>query len=465
MRIFASGRLRSFSLLFTDIISLALSITVVFFIFSRCSWQYDMAFALHTWPVFLLLLSFNLCGRLYCGNLFYPGQVIHPVEELRRLTLGCVGSFVIFTAVSEITGNSFRFPHVALIVSMAVALIALPVGRIVMRYLLWKAGLAYIPAVITGDISLASSVAERIKNDEFGILSLKASGCGKTIDTDIPDMSIDELFEYAAENHINYIICCRSAEHKFEHLDRYIANFMHILMVNDISGFPVLWSYPVSFYNFFSFEVSNRLLRKSVLLQKRIIEVFFAAVALFLLLIPGVFLAMLVKLTSRGPVFYRSKRLGKNGRPIEVLKFRTMCDGAEKELERLLAENPEMRKEWSSCFKLTDDPRVTRVGRFLRKTSLDELPQFWNVLKGEMALIGPRPIIEAEKEYYGEHYPAFSSVKPGITGLWQVSGRSNTDYAGRVALDVFYVNNWSIWMDYYIFFATINAVILQRGAR
>ena len=118
-----------------------------------------------------------------------------------------------------------------------------------------------------------------------------------------------------------------------------------------------------------------------------------------------------------------------------------------------------------SKFKLTDDPRITPLGKFLRKTSLDELPQFWNVIKGEMSLIGPRPIVPAEVKYYGKDYETFSSVKPGITGLWQVSGRSSTDYEERVELDVFYVNNWSIWMDFYIMFATINAVLLQRGAK
>ena len=155
----------------------------------------------------------------------------------------------------------------------------------------------------------------------------------------------------------------------------------------------------------------------------------------------------------------------KNGKPIEVLKFRTMRENAEYELEQLFEKYPEMRLEWEHYFKLENDPRITYFGKFLRRTSLDELPQFWNILKGDMALIGPRPIVNAEVKYYGKDYPVFSSVKPGITGLWQVSGRSDTGYEERVALDVFYVNNWSIWMDYYIFFATLNAIFLRRGAK
>ena len=463
--LFGSGRLRSFSLLFSDIFFLALSISAVFFIYSSYEQSFSFPSVYRTWPVFLLMISFNMCGRLYCGNIFYPGQVIHPVEELRRLTLGCAGSFIIYIAVLQMSRSGIALPGMALVLSMCVSLVSLPVGRIFLRYLLWKCGAAYIPAVIIGDADLAQSVVERMRRDDFGVLEVKASGCGRVIAENIPDMDLGVLLKYTAENHINYIICCNGETENFDNLDEFISCFTHILVVNNASRFPVLWSYPVSFYRYFSFEVSNRLMRRSVLWQKRIFEVLFAVMALFLLALPGIVLAILVKLTSRGPVFYRSKRLGKSGKTIEVLKFRTMYENAEQELELLFEKDPELRREWESCFKLDNDPRVTRFGRFLRCTSLDELPQFWNVLKGEMALIGPRPIVSAEVKYYGKDYSVFTSVKPGITGLWQVSGRSNTDYTERVALDVFYVNNWSIWMDYYIFFATINAVFLRRGAK
>ena len=141
-----------------------------------------------------------------------------------------------------------------------------------------------------------------------------------------------------------------------------------------------------------------------------------------------------------------------------------MNPDADEKLEQLLAENPDLKEEWEKNFKLDNDPRITKIGHFLRKTSLDELPQFINVLKGEMALIGPRPIVQKEVAYYGDDYKIFASVKPGITGLWQVSGRSDTSYEQRVQLDVYYVANWSIWMDYYIFLNTFVAVLLRKGA-
>ena len=135
------------------------------------------------------------------------------------------------------------------------------------------------------------------------------------------------------------------------------------------------------------------------------------------------------------------------------------------QLEALLKAHPELEEEWKNGFKLQNDPRITPVGQFLRKTSLDELPQFWNVLNGTMSIIGPRPIIREEVRYYGKHYDLRQRVKPGITGLWQVSGRSDTDYWFRVMLDTYYIMNWSIWMDYYIFFKTIYIVLMRKGAR
>jgi lipopolysaccharide/colanic/teichoic acid biosynthesis glycosyltransferase len=142
-----------------------------------------------------------------------------------------------------------------------------------------------------------------------------------------------------------------------------------------------------------------------------------------------------------------------------------MCLDAEKALDGHLHNDPHLRAEWERNQKLNKDPRVTRVGRFLRATSLDELPQLWNVLRGEMSLAGPRPIVEAEISRYGEFYSLYRQVIPGISGLWQVSGRSDTGYAERVALDAYYVRNWSVWLDLVILGRTIESVLLRRGAR
>jgi Undecaprenyl-phosphate galactose phosphotransferase WbaP len=185
------------------------------------------------------------------------------------------------------------------------------------------------------------------------------------------------------------------------------------------------------------------------------------------LLISPVFVAIvvLIKLGSPGPAFYGHWRVGIGGRHFRCWKFRTMQLNAEQLLEEYLQTNLDLRAEWEENQKLQDDPRVTRAGRFLRKTSLDELPQLWNVLRGEMSLTGPRPIVDAEVPKYGNVYELYKRIRPGMSGFWQVSGRSDTSYVERVAMDSHYVRNWSVWLDLIILTRTVKIVLLGRGAR
>ena len=165
-----------------------------------------------------------------------------------------------------------------------------------------------------------------------------------------------------------------------------------------------------------------------------------------------------------GPAIYGHERIGKGGKPFKCLKFRSMVINSKEVLEELLLKDVNARKEWEETFKLKNDPRVTKIGAFLRRTSLDELPQLFNVLKGEMSLVGPRPIITAELERYNEEVDYYLLSKPGMTGLWQVSGRSDVDYETRVYLDAWYVKNWSMWNDIAILFKTIGVVLKKDGA-
>mgnify|MGYP000863594236 CR=1 FL=1 len=167
---------------------------------------------------------------------------------------------------------------------------------------------------------------------------------------------------------------------------------------------------------------------------------------------------------SPGPVIFKHIRIGKNGKPFPCYKFRSMCVDAKEKLAELLANDPAAREEWERDFKLKNDPRITKSGAFLRKTSLDELPQIFNVLKGEMSLVGPRPIIQEELERYGEFVQDYLMVKPGITGMWQVNGRSDTTYDERVQMDVWYVRNWSVWLDVMLLWRTVKAVFKCEGA-
>ena len=184
-----------------------------------------------------------------------------------------------------------------------------------------------------------------------------------------------------------------------------------------------------------------------------------------ILLLPLFFyLAVAVKMSSRGPIIYGHKRIGRYGQTFKAWKFRTMFQDSGLVLEHYLEDYPEAREESERDHKLRFDPRITRIGRFLRKTSLDELPQLWNVIQGDMSLVGPRPIVTDEIVKYGHYYGLYTMVKPGITGLWQVSGRNNTTYDERVQLDSYYVRNWSPWLDVVLLLKTIRIVLFAKGA-
>jgi Undecaprenyl-phosphate galactose phosphotransferase WbaP len=175
-------------------------------------------------------------------------------------------------------------------------------------------------------------------------------------------------------------------------------------------------------------------------------------------------ISALVKISSPGSVFFGHKRLGKDGKPFTAYKFRSMVQNSNEILDALLKSDPGMREEWAENHKLKNDPRITKIGKFLRRTSFDEFPQLINVLKGEMSLVGPRPIVNDEVEKYGEDFNRIFSVKPGLTGLWQVSGRSDTDYGERISFDTYYLQSWSVWLDIWILYKTFGVVLRGKGA-
>lgn len=176
-------------------------------------------------------------------------------------------------------------------------------------------------------------------------------------------------------------------------------------------------------------------------------------------------LAALVRGSDGGPALFRQERIGRGGRLFRCWKFRTMACNAEQALQDYLSGNPEAEREWRENQKLVDDPRVTRLGTFLRKSSLDELPQLYNILMGEMSFVGPRPIVVAEVERYGEAFQHCFSVPPGLTGLWQISGRNDCSYAQRIVLDSRYASEWDLLLDAEIMLKTVPAVLLQKGSR
>ncbi len=242
-------------------------------------------------------------------------------------------------------------------------------------------------------------------------------------------------------------------------------NFNAIYVVPALRGLPL---YGMEINTFFRHEVlllrvRNILTRRMPRLLKRTFDLAGALCLLGLLSPLMLVLAWQIR-RDGGTALYAHRRVGRNGRPFDCLKFRSMVVDADRTLEKLLAEDAGLREEWNADYKLKDDPRVSRIGAFLRRTSLDELPQLWNVLRGEMSLVGPRPIVAGEICRYGTDIHYYKSVRPGMTGLWQISGRSDTDYANRVYLDTWYVKNWSLWTDIVILLKTFGVVMNRQGA-
>ncbi len=217
--------------------------------------------------------------------------------------------------------------------------------------------------------------------------------------------------------------------------------------------------------SFSHFGVDERLAQPRPMREflKRILDIV-GAILLCVVFLPLILAVAILLRREGGPILFRHRRIGRNGQAFDCLKFRSMVPNADRVLRSLLEQHPELKAEWLRDHKLRVDPRITRVGRFLRRTSLDELPQLWNVIRGEMSLVGPRPVVREELLRYGRHLHRYLSTRPGVTGMWQVTGRNNTDYRRRVVLDVYYVRRQTIFLDLYILLKTTRVVLGGSGA-
>jgi Undecaprenyl-phosphate galactose phosphotransferase WbaP len=241
-------------------------------------------------------------------------------------------------------------------------------------------------------------------------------------------------------------------------------SFRHVLVVPNLGGITNSAVVARDLAGTFAVEIKYNLLDPWALRTKRALDVIATVVGGTLILPLLLILALLVYLESGSPIFYKDQRMGKDGKPFSCVKFRTMVSNAETLLQTMLEEDAEFREEYSKYHKLRDDPRVTRVGRFLRKSSLDELPQIWNVLKGQMSLVGPRPYLPRESQDIGLSRSEILRVPPGITGPWQVSGRNHTLFSERVEMDTYYVRDWSVWLDIVLLARTAKILLFDRSA-
>lgn len=428
---------------------------------------YDPVLYLSFWPVPLVFLALNAGMGLYQGSWLYPSAPLSPIEELRRL-FG--SSLLTHVGVIAYLGFAYQttdgYSRVVVAASGLLVAFASQSFRNWMRAILFRMRLGQIPVVVAGDGQTACRLVRNLAADRYSGFRVVGYFANSQRLADIPCLgTLKDIVSRAKDMDIKILFACQDERLFRAQLDEYASWFTYIDYIPSARAFPIFGARPVSFDGIGGIEMVNQVRMKMKRVQKRVLDMACTIVAFVLSAPFFIAIAAMVKLTSRGPVFYRHARLGRNGEPIKVWKFRSMYADADGRLAQLLENDATAAEEWKANFKLAKDPRITRFGRFLRKTSLDELPQLINVLKGEMALVGPRPIVSAEVSYYGDSYKIFSSVKPGVTGLWQVSGRSDTDYARRVALDTYYVLNWSPWMDIWILIHTVYAVLFMRGAR
>ena len=450
-----------------------------------CPWGgYDPVEYLRFLPVALVFAVVNAALDLYHGNWMYPSAPLGPVEEFRRL---CISSLLTHSGVIAYIAFAYqttddRISRAVCVYSCILTAASAQSFRNWMRLALRRLKLGQIPVVLAGGGPAAHRLIAELGGDPYAGIRLVGYFAGTERigrkrrrrawdDRDfqsrgIPYLgSLRDIVPQSKKRDVKMLFACQDDRLFRVQMDEFAAWFTYIDYLPTARAFPIFGARAVSFGGIGGLEMVNQGRMKVKRFQKRVMDGMLAFAAFVALLPAFALIPLLIKLTSRGPVFYRQARLGRRGKPFMVWKFRSMYADADKRLERLLADNPAAAEEWASNFKLKNDPRVTPLGRLLRRTSLDELPQLFNVFLGQMALIGPRPIVADEVKHYGTSYETFSSVSPGITGLWQVSGRSDTGYDRRVALDTYYVLNWSPWLDIWILMRTVLAVVLMRGAR
>ncbi len=422
----------------------------------------------HIWWIFLVWLFFFYYEGLYTRRFSYWDEI----RALCRVSfLSTVGIFTILS-IGKLSGEISR----TLVILMGIlAILFLPLMRIVLKKSLRRIGLLKRRVLILGAGKTGRLILKALQREPnygyevIGFVDDDHEKCGRRIEGVKVHKGVDRAANYIKRCDITDIFIAMPGAGK-ERLQGLINNLQHkverILFIPDMFGIAVLGTGLRHFFReeVLALEIENNLSNTFNIFIKRCFDIVVSILMLPFLFISMAVLALLIRLDSRGPAIFSQERIGEKGKIFRCFKFRTMHVAAEGRLTEFLAQDPEAKREWDERWKLKDDPRVTRIGKLLRSTSLDELPQVLNVLKGEMSLVGPRPYLPGEKREMGEHDHTILLTKPGITGLWQVSGRSNTSFYYRITLDLWYVRNWDLWLDIVILFKTIRIIVKREGA-
>lgn len=464
-------------LLAADVLALVLAFVVALIMLSLFRHERIGGDFVQWWHLEGEVQSLAFAGlALYCTMRFWlvgHYQIRLPFWDELRAIVQVVASAGLMNVMAVVLLNGalsrFLWP-----LSWMLALCLLPLARGLARSFLVARGSWDLPTLILG-CGPSALAAYRALHSEArlgfavqGFVQMQAFPTSLSLPA--PLLTVDEtvLLPWLDEQRGSHLVIALESNEMERHallLERLSLQRRDLILVPPFSGLPLVG---IVTYHFFRQDVLMLALHNNLdsfprRLIKRSFDVLGAASGLLLLSPLLCWLIWRIR-SDGGPALFGQIRIGRDGKPFDCLKFRTMVPDSDIALEELLQSDPAALEEWQSTHKLKDDPRITGIGESLRRSSLDELPQLWNVLRGDMSLVGPRPVVAEELQYYGDRSDLYRQVRPGMSGLWQVSGRNDTSYAERVALDAWYIKNWSLWYDIAIICKTVRVVMSRKGA-
>lgn len=420
----------------------------------------------------IVILTCHLMIGLVIG--LFPATAVSPVLELRQLVRSIALSFGLVILLNRTVATLHLSELLLGATSLAIAVVLVPLVRALGRSQLGKFDWFGERALIIGSGAQGRAIFDFYRRSPgrglrpVGLVSLDAMDIPTQFDPAVPTLgSIADISRLTERDDIRWGIVAPAGTGvlSMNEVMKFTTDLRHLIVLPSQFLLPSLWTGARECAGVLGVHVTDHLHRPGARAVKTAVDLTVALVALIVASPLILLFVAIIKWVSPGPAFYGHTRIGRGGQKFRAWKLRTMVTNADEVLEKHLEDNFEARQQWMQDQKLRSDPRIIPViGHLLRKTSLDELPQLINVLTGEMSLVGPRPIVTSEIERYGEMYPLYLRVTPGITGLWQVSGRNDTSYSQRVRLDCYYVCNWSVWLDFYIAIRTVRTLLMREGA-
>jgi Undecaprenyl-phosphate galactose phosphotransferase WbaP len=408
---------------------------------------------------------------VYAWRGLYPALGIGEVEELHRLSITTTLIFLSLATFTFLAKSPPKYSRSIFVLGWIFALVFIPLARYIIRSLLAKLRLWGEPVAVIGaekDVAkLVGFLRENLKICFRPIVIFdEIDKLASSTVFGVPYLPFNQMAKKFNNIPIKTALVVTTGENgkAYMQLDYWQSMFERVVLVDVRNSTHLLWISVRNLGEFIGIEIRQNLVNPWAQIYKRGIDILVAIFGLVISLPVFAVAGLLIKIDSRGPVFFHQIRVGRNGDYFKMVKFRTMYENADSLLEKYLAEDKYLRIEWEKYQKLKKDPRITKIGNFLRLLSIDELPQMWNVLKGEMSLVGPRPFFPEQKNLYGEAFENYKRVRPGITGMWQIYGRNHSTFKQRAQWDEYYVRNWSVWLDIYILVRTVGAVIRQEGA-